>query len=86
MRLRPSLMVLKLFYNGGIIQMENTNLKLTSGGGGFFSLLTVAFIVLKLTGYIDWPWVWVLAPLWIPLTIVAIVFIIFLIIVFGLNV
>lgn len=36
------------------------------GGIGFGSLLTIVFIVLKLTGYITWSWVWVLAPLWIP--------------------
>lgn len=29
-----------------------------------FTLLTIAFIVLKLTGVIDWDWVWVLAPFW----------------------
>ena len=34
-------------------------------GPGFTSLLTLLFIVLKLTGIIAWPWVWVLAPLWI---------------------
>ena len=38
-----------------------------SSGIGFTGLLTVAFIVLKLTGVIDWDWVWVLAPLWIGL-------------------
>jgi hypothetical protein len=32
---------------------------------GFFGLLTVVFIALKLTGNITWPWVWVLSPLWI---------------------
>ena len=31
------------------------------------SLLGVAFIVLKVMGYITWSWVWVLAPFWIPL-------------------
>lgn len=36
---------------------------------GFFSLLTLVFIVLKLTGYIAWSWVWVLAPLWIGLVV-----------------
>lgn len=36
-----------------------------SGGIGFAGLLTVAFIVLKLTDVIDWSWWWVLAPLWI---------------------
>lgn len=33
------------------------------------TLLLVAFIVLKLTGVITWSWVWVLAPLWVPLAI-----------------
>ena len=40
-----------------------------SGGIGFCGLLTIAFIVLKLTGVISWSWVWVLAPIWIPLAI-----------------
>jgi hypothetical protein len=35
------------------------------GGIGFVGLLTIAFIVLKLTNVIAWSWVWVLAPLWI---------------------
>ena len=36
-----------------------------SGGVGFGGLLTIAFIVMKLTGYIAWSWWWVLSPLWI---------------------
>lgn len=41
-----------------------------SGGGiGFCGLLTVAFIVLKLTDHIDWSWWWVLAPIWIPIAL-----------------
>jgi hypothetical protein len=32
----------------------------------FGALLTVLFVGLKLTGHIAWPWVWVLAPVWIP--------------------
>jgi hypothetical protein len=38
----------------------------TSGGAGFFGLLTIALVVLKLTGYIQWSWLWITAPLWIP--------------------
>lgn len=41
-----------------------------SGGIGFFGLLAIVFITLKLTGYIAWSWWWVLAPLWAPLAIV----------------
>ena len=43
--------------------------KATSGGIGFTSLLQVAFIVLKLMKVIDWKWVWVLAPIWIPFSV-----------------
>lgn len=33
---------------------------------GFGGLLALLFIGLKLTGHIDWSWLWVLAPLWLP--------------------
>lgn len=36
-----------------------------SGGIGFVGALTIAFIVLRLTGVIAWSWWWVLSPLWI---------------------
>ena len=36
------------------------------------SLMTVLFVGLKLTGYINWSWWWVLAPLWIPVCIALI--------------
>jgi hypothetical protein len=34
----------------------------SSGGIGFCGLLTVLFVGLKLTGYINWSWWWVLSP------------------------
>jgi len=34
-----------------------------SGGIGFFGLLTILFIGLKLGGIINWSWLWVLSPL-----------------------
>lgn len=52
----------------------------SSGGVGFFGLLTIVFIVLKLTDYIDWSWLWVLSPIWmcggIILIIIAIILIV----------
>ena len=42
-------------------------------GGVFLPLLTILFIGLKLTGYINWSWWWVLAPIWIPVVIAIIV-------------
>jgi hypothetical protein len=38
----------------------------------FATLLTIAFIVLKLTNYITWSWLWVFSPLWISAIIVVI--------------
>ncbi len=37
----------------------------SSSGIGFAGLLTVLFIGLKLTNYIQWSWLWILSPLWI---------------------
>lgn len=42
-------------------------------GGLFSSLLTVAFIVLKLCHVIEWSWLWVLSPLWIPLALTLLI-------------
>lgn len=41
---------------------------------GFAGLLTIAFIIPKLTGFISWPWVWVLSPLWIWYCIIILAF------------
>lgn len=48
--------------------------KTTRGGMGFLSTLTLIFVVLKLLGLIDWPWLWVLSPIWIPVLLIAAVF------------
>jgi hypothetical protein len=44
-----------------------SNEKVTKGGLSFTSVLFFIFLVLKLTGFIDWSWIWVCSPLWIPL-------------------
>lgn len=44
--------------------------KNTSSGIGLPGVLFVVFLVLKITGNIDWSWWWVTSPIWIPLTIV----------------
>jgi len=38
-----------------------------ASGIGFSGALFIVFLVLKLTGVIDWSWWWVTAPLWGPL-------------------
>ena len=37
----------------------------------FCEVLTLIFIVLKLTGNISWSWIWVLAPMWIELILIV---------------
>ena len=61
--------------------MNDNNKSSGSTGGIFWTLLAVAFIVLKVTHLIDWPWVWVLAPIWIPVGIVLAAIVIVLIVV-----
>lgn len=46
------------------------NVKVNNSGIGFFGLLTLIFITLKLTGYIDWSWWLVLMPLFIPVILI----------------
>lgn len=48
-------------------------------GMGFFEVLQLVFIVLKLCKVIKWSWVWVLFPTWIPLGVAAILLVVVLI-------
>ena len=41
-------------------------------GIGFCGLLAIVFIVLKLMGVISWSWIWVLAPIWMPILVVIV--------------
>jgi hypothetical protein len=45
--------------------------KSDNSGSNFVELLTVSFIVLKLTGHITWSWWWVLSPIWIFVALAA---------------
>ncbi len=52
--------------------MKNSSLK----GLGLCDVFAVVFVVLKLIGVIDWSWWWVFAPIWIPVIIVIIAYIV----------
>lgn len=54
----------------------------TTGGIGFGGLLTIVFITLKLTHFINWSWWWVLSPILIPIGLV-IAFVLFCLIMAG---
>jgi hypothetical protein len=50
----------------------------SSGGIGLTGVLFLVFLVLKLTGNIDWSWWWVTSPIWIPFVLVIGVLIVIL--------
>jgi hypothetical protein len=52
--------------------MSNSSSSSSSGGIGFIGLLTIAFITLRLTDYIDWSWWWVLSPVLLSAGVVAV--------------
>jgi hypothetical protein len=56
---------------------ENSNQ--SSGGIGFVGLLTIVFITLKLTGYIDWSWWWVWSPIWVTVGVILAIFVVIII-------
>ena len=45
-------------------------------GVGFFDVLLIVFIVLKLCHLINWSWWWVLSPLWASIIFVIVLIII----------
>jgi hypothetical protein len=55
--------------------MSNSNSS-SSGGVGFFGLMFLIFMTLKLTNYIDWSWWWVTAPLWGGFALIFIILVI----------
>jgi len=64
--------------------------KSSSSGVGLTGVLFVVFLVLKLTGNIDWSWWWVTSPLWIPVAIalsifVIVFFVVILLLIFGFS-
>jgi hypothetical protein len=44
----------------------------TAFNSGILTILFVVFLVLKLTGNIDWSWWWVTSPLWLPLVLLLV--------------
>jgi hypothetical protein len=60
--------------------MANNN---TSNGLGLGTVLFIVFLILKLTGTIDWSWWWVTSPLWVPLTLGVVIMGIMGLIIYG---
>jgi len=41
--------------------------QITAINSSILTIMFVVFLVLKLTGNIDWSWWWVTSPLWLPI-------------------
>lgn len=65
----------------GGIKLNNINTANAGCSGSIPVTLFIVFLILKLVGVITWSWLWVLAPLWIPLALGLAVFLVGLIIV-----
>jgi hypothetical protein len=53
--------------------MSDSNTTTSNRGIGFAGLLTIAFIVLKLTHVINWSWWWVVCPMWLSAAFVVVI-------------
>lgn len=60
--------------------MADKNSTASSGGVGFFGLMFLILMTLKLTNYIDWSWWWVTAPLWGGFAIILLIILIVIVI------
>jgi hypothetical protein len=56
-----------------------------SSGIGFFGLLTIVFIALKLLGKINWSWFWVLSPIIFSVSIGIIILFVLIVIYFLID-
>ena len=65
----------------GCIFVKNNNMskETTTFNSGVLTVLFVVFLVLKLTGNIDWSWWWVTSPLWIPVAAIFVLIVLILI-------
>ena len=49
----------------------------TAASIGLADIVQVVFIILKLTKLIDWPWIWVLSPMWITAAVILLIIFLF---------
>jgi hypothetical protein len=66
--------------------MNNKQIANSGKGISFCSMLTILFIGLKLGNVISWGWLWVLSPLWLPISIITGIWLIFVLLGFILNI
>lgn len=58
--------------------MKTRNQTITINVLPLFTVAAIVFITLKLAGVIQWPWLWVLSPIWMPVAFAFALFSIFI--------
>lgn len=58
------------------MKQETTKTVSVYAGPSAAMLLGVLFVGLKLTGHIDWSWLWVTAPFWVPFLVSLVLFVV----------
>lgn len=57
-----------------LMRMEKKAKRYGRSGTDPIVALTLIFVVLKATGLISWPWLWVLSPIWLTFLFFAVIF------------
>ena len=53
---------------------KKNNSEAVKSGVTFLELLFLLFLGLKLANLIDWNWIWVFAPIWVPFALAVAIF------------
>lgn len=54
--------------------MDEKKIEVSNSNIGFLGLLTIVLVILKAFGKISIGWLWVFAPIWIPIGLLILVF------------
>lgn len=60
-------------------QVRRPETKVARSGLSTLSVLGLIFVTLKLTGHIGWSWWWVTLPLYAPLVLAVVIFMVFVV-------
>lgn len=56
-------------------ELKNTIIKFLEGCLSISTVLTILFVILKTYNIINWSYLWILSPLWIPFAIIVGIFV-----------
>ena len=72
-------MTFLLMIRGRKMEKINVNVTIKPWNLMLVGALTAIFVVLKVLGYINWSWLWVLSPIWIDFGLMIVLFFVMII-------